>query len=125
MHTHPKALFQAIGIVLTFGFSHVTYAKQDANNYLEALSAEAEKGGAVAETVPTQPQLKINANSTPAQLAKTHQGFENILQSKFAATYFIYSKLSNAQKQKVFQRYQKSGDFGQVRSLVLEIFQNR
>ena len=115
-----RNLFFAIAL----GLSGPAMAKQDANDYLDMLNAEAEKGGAVAETVTTKPQLKINANSTPAQLAQSPQAFENILQSKFAATYFIYLKLSDKQKQYVFQAYRKNGNFSEIRSLVLEVFQS-
>lgn len=118
-HTNSRHLF----FVLLLGIGFSAWAKQDANDYLDMLNAEAEEGGAVAETVTTTPQLKINANSTPAQLAQSPKAFENILQSKFAATYFIYLKLSDKQKQHVFQAYQKNGNFSEVRSLVLEVFQ--
>lgn len=126
MHKHNTSPLYAIGIaIVILNLAMPALAKQDVNNYLDVLEAEVEAGGAIAETVETQPKLKINANSTPAQLDDSPKAFENRLQSQFAATYFIYLKLSDKQKQQVFQTYRKSGNFSEVRSLVLEVFQSR
>ncbi len=118
---HLKRHFLPLMLLLTLPMAAL--AKQDANEFVDMLNAEAEEGGAVAETVDTSPKLKINVNSTPAQLADSPQSFENKLQSKFAATYFIYQKLTDSQKNQVFEAYRKSGNFSEVRSLVLEVFQ--
>ncbi len=123
MHTHHTR--QWISAFILCVWSTAAMARQDANNYLDILREEAEKGGATAEIVETRPKLKINANSTPAQLATSPQIFEDVLQSRLTATYAIYMKLPKREKLRVYYAYRKSGNFSEVRSLVLKGFKNR
>ena len=106
-------------------FAGSSWAQLDANNYLDALEAEAATE-APAEHQATTSELVSNAPSTPAvdQFIefRNEQEFERYLSENMRGTWMFFNKLDKAGKQLVFSNYQKKRQLGQVSHLVQQVY---
>jgi len=114
--------FLALAAIFCAGNS---WAQLDANDYLDALEAEAAVE-APAEHQTTTSELVSNAPSTPAvdQFVefKNQQEFERYLSENMRGTWMFFNKLDKAGKQLVFSNYLKKRQLGQVSHLVQQVY---
>jgi hypothetical protein len=112
-------------VLIALAYAGISQAQLDANDYLQALEAEAATE-APAEHQTTSSELVNNAPSTPAVdqfiAFKNEQEFENYLSKNMRGTWMFFNKLDKAGKQLVFSNYQKKRQLGQVSHLVQQVY---
>ncbi len=100
-----------------------------ANSYLDALNEEVSKPEYVKEAEQeikrisqqqpdTSAELKQDVSSAVMDMAR----FENLLHSKYPATYQVYLKLNKAAQSDVYRTFQDTRELAETTKRILEIY---
>jgi len=97
-----------------------------ADDYLSILEAEASDTGSRSEASPevvSQKHRKITAagNSKLIESDLTFEAFEEVLDSSYSGTHFLYMKLSNKNRMKVYRFYQEDNRISSVREEIVRL----
>jgi hypothetical protein len=117
--------FRAVtmGLVLCLCPGTAIYAADD---YLSALEAEADDTGAVSEPVlSTASSQEKKARHMPASkvidTGLSFKEFEDILDTRYSGSNFLYVKLSSGKRKRVYKFYQNDNRISSVREEIVRL----
>jgi len=111
------------GLVLCMCPGVVAYA---ANDYLEALEAEADDtgivSGAVAPAIASQHKKIMHAPASKViESGLSFDEFEETLDTRYAGSNFLYIKLSKSERKGVYRFYQNDNRISSVREEIVRL----
>lgn len=101
------------------------------DDYLDAIRQEVMGLGAKQSNEPAGEAVKppntegTEPDDEPMDLSDPRVEFENLVHEEFPGSFFLYKKLAEVQRQKIFVEYQETGDLDKVRRSILEFAMRR